>query len=144
MLRTSVTEGKAAGDFETRERVDAGLPYGEAYGYSRAVKVGKIITVSGTTTAREKSGKLVGENDAYAQTVSALRRIEAALRQLGASLSDVVRTRVYTTDMTRWKEIARAHRELFAIIKPASLMVQVTSLIEPEMLVEIEADAILG
>ncbi len=114
MLRTSVTEGKAAGDFETRERVDAGLPYGEAYGYSRAVKVGKIITVSGTTTAREKSGKLVGENDAYAQTVSALRKI------------------------------ARAHRELFAIIKPASLMVQVTSLIEPEMLVEIEADAILG
>lgn len=130
-------------NLDTRERASAGLPYGEVYGYSRAVKVGKIITVSGTTAARDKSGKLVGENDTYAQTVSALGRIDAALKQLQASLKDVIRTRVFTTDMTGWKDIARAHREFFGNIKPASTLVQVTSLIEPEMLVEIEADAIL-
>ena len=143
-VKTSMTKENKTGDLGTRERVSAGLPYGEIYGYSRAVKVGKIITVAGTTAARDESGKLVGENDAYAQTLSALGRIEAALKQLDASLRDVIRTRVLTTDMTRWKDIARAHREFFGDIKPASTLVQVMSLIEPEMLVEIEADAILG
>ena len=100
--------------------------------------------MAGTTAARDESGKLVGENDTYAQTVSALGRIEAALKQLDASLKDVTRTRVFTTDMTKWKDIAKAHREFFGDTKPASTLVQVTSLIEPEMLVEIEADAILG
>ena len=107
------------------------------------VRVGKIITVAGTTAARDESGKIVGENDTYAQTVSALGRIEAALKELKGSLRDVIRTRVFTTDMTGWKDIARAHREFFGDIKPASTLVQVVSLIEPEMLVEIEADAIL-
>jgi enamine deaminase RidA (YjgF/YER057c/UK114 family) len=102
-----------------------------------------MITVSGTTTARDKSGKLIGLNDPYAQTISAIGRIEAALKELGATLGDVVRTRVYTTDMTRWRDIAKAHRELFGRIRPASTLVEIANLIEPEMLVEIEADAML-
>ena len=99
-----------------------------------------MIAVSGTAPSDE-SGRIVGRNDAYAQTVFVIRKIDAALKELGASLKDVVRTRIYTTDISKWQEIAKAHREFFGKSKPSNTMVQVTRLIDPEMLVEIEVDA---
>jgi len=122
--------------------VSAGTIWGDVVGYSRAIRTDNMIIVSGTAPSDEK-GNVVGKGDVYAQTVYAIHKIEKALKELGASLDQVVRTRIYTTDITKWKEIARAHREFFGKAKPANSMVEVTSLIDPDMLVEVEVDAII-
>lgn len=115
-------------------------PWEGKIGYSRAVRVGDHIQVSGTT-AMTPSG-LVGKGDPYAQTVQTLKTIEAALQQVGAGLADVVRTRIYMANLDQWQDVGRAHGEMFGAIRPATTMVEVKRLIDPDMLVEIEADAI--
>ena len=126
-----------------RELFSSGTPWEPLIGYSRAVRVGSHIWVSGTTATDGKGG-IVGKGDAYLQAKQAIANIERALAQAGARLGDVVRTRIYVLDMTHWEAIGRAHGEAFGMIRPAAAMVEVTRLIDPDMLVEIEVDAFLA
>jgi enamine deaminase RidA (YjgF/YER057c/UK114 family) len=123
-----------------RQRISSGGPWEEAVGYSRAIRVGRRVYVAGTT-AIGPDGKLVGLGDPGAQTREAFAVVERALRSAGARLSDVVRTRLFVTDISRWEEVARVHGELFRNIRPVATMVEVKRLIQPEMLVEVEVDA---
>ena len=125
-----------------RTNVSGNSPYEDLVGFSRAVRVGNAVHVSGTVSTAD-DGSVVGAGDAYAQTVQTLLNIEAALRNAGATLGDVVRTRIYVTDIADWKAVARAHRDFFSGVRPAATMVEVSRLIDPAMLVEIEAEALI-
>jgi enamine deaminase RidA (YjgF/YER057c/UK114 family) len=125
-----------------RINIPSGSEYEELVGYSRAVRVGNVIEVAGTTSM--KDGKVRGLGEPYYQVKIILKKIEQALVDAGGSINDVVRTRIYVVDMAIWEDVARAHGEVFGTIRPASTLVQVSSLVDPDMLVEIEATAIIG
>ena len=125
-----------------RTNISSGAKWEDIVGYSRAVKIGNIIEVAGTTSI--ENGRIVGTNDAYAQTKFILQKIEKTLNEAGATLQDVIRTRMFVIDISMWEQIGKAHGEYFRDIKPASTMVEVKSLIDPEMLIEIEVTAIIS
>jgi enamine deaminase RidA (YjgF/YER057c/UK114 family) len=125
-----------------RQLISSGTPWEAFVAYSRAVRAGNLVFVSGTTSSDEQ-GQTVSVGDAYGQTQFIFRKIESALKEAGAELSDVVRTRMYVTDIDRWEEIGKAHGEVFSEIRPASTMVEVSRLVNPDHLVEIEVDAVL-
>lgn len=125
-----------------RQNISSGTPWEAVAGYSRAVRVGNIVHVAGTT-ASDETGAVVSKGDAHGQTMYIFRKIERALNEAGATMADVVRTRMFVTDMRLWEEVARAHGEFFAAVRPASTMVEVSALMSPDHLVEIEVEAII-